>query len=91
MLRSAIGRSTLRSTLSCSLAVKSRTPFSLFVGSTGILWRPVQRADRPLEMATEFLNAVRVRPWFFKCCRVRPSVSVFFFWVASTYVRHTDR
>ena len=31
-----------------------------------------------LEMATEFLNAVRVCPWFFKYRRVRPSVSVFF-------------
>ena len=34
-----------------------------------------------LEMATEFLSAVRV-------C---PSVSVFFWGVASTYVCHTDR
>ena len=45
--RSAAARSTLRSTLSCSLTVKSRTPFSLFVGSTGIPRQPVQRADRP--------------------------------------------
>ena len=32
-----------------------------------------------LEMATEFLNAVLVRPWVFLYHRVRPSVSVFFF------------
>ena len=43
-----------------------------------------------VEMATEFLNAFRFRPWFFLCCRVRPSVSVFF-WAESKYVRHTDR
>ena len=29
-------------------------------------------------MATEFINAVRVRLWFFKCFRVCPSVSMFF-------------
>ena len=43
-----------------------------------------------VEMATEFLNAVRFRPWFFLCCRVRPSVSVFCR-LASSYVRHTDQ
>ena len=32
-----------------------------------------------VEMATEFLNLVRVRPCFFLYHRVRPSVSVFFF------------
>ena len=32
-----------------------------------------------IEMDTEFLNAVRVRPWFFECYRVHPSVSVCFF------------
>ena len=31
-----------------------------------------------LEMATEFLNAIRVRLWFFLYHRVRPSISVFF-------------
>ena len=31
-----------------------------------------------LEMATEFLNAVRVHPWFFLYHRVSPSVSIFF-------------
>ena len=46
-LRRAAARSTLRSTLSCSLTVKLRTPFSLFVGSAGIPRRPVQWADRP--------------------------------------------
>ena len=46
-LRSAVARSTSRSIFSCSLTVKPRTPFSLFVGSTGIPRRPVQRADRP--------------------------------------------
>ena len=50
------------------------------------------RNTTTLEMATEFLNAVRVRPCFFYTTgSVRPSVSVFFFGVASTYVRHTDR
>ena len=46
-LRSAAVRSTLRSTLSCSLTLKSRTPFSLFVGYADLPRRPVQRADRP--------------------------------------------
>ena len=43
----AAARSSFRSTLSCTLTVKSCTSFSLFVGSAGIPWRPVQRADRP--------------------------------------------
>ena len=47
MLRSAAAHSTLHSTLSCNLTVKSRTPFSLFVGSTDIPQCPLQRADRP--------------------------------------------
>ena len=46
-MHSDAARSTLRSTFSCSLTVKSRTPFSLFVGSANIPWRPVQLADRP--------------------------------------------
>ena len=46
-MRSDATRSSLYSTLSCSLTVKSRTPFSLFVGFANIPWRPVQRADRP--------------------------------------------
>ena len=46
-MRNDAARSTLRSTLSCSLTVKSRNPFSPFVGSTNIPRRPVQRADRP--------------------------------------------
>ena len=46
-LHRAAARSSLCSTLSCTLTVKSRTPFSLFVGSAGIPRRHVQRADRP--------------------------------------------
>ena len=42
-----------------------------------------------LEMATEFLNAVRVCPWvFYTTGSVRPFP--WFFRVTSTYVRHTD-
>ena len=44
-----------------------------------------------VEMATEFLNDVRVRPCFFLYRWVRPSVSVFFFRLASSYVRYTDQ
>ena len=31
-----------------------------------------------VEVATEFLNAIRVRPCFFKCHQICPSISVFF-------------
>ena len=43
-----------------------------------------------VEMATEFLNAIRVHPWFFLYQRIRPSVSMFFR-VVSMYVHHKDR
>ena len=44
----------------------------------------------PLEMATEILNLVRVRPYFFYTTgSVRPFP--YFFQVASMYVRYTDR
>ena len=46
-MRSDAARSTLRSTLSCSLTVKSCTLFSLFVGSANIPQGSVQRGDRP--------------------------------------------
>ena len=41
--------------------------------------RVMMRHHLTVEMATEFLNAVRVRPCFFLYRWVRPSVSVFFF------------
>ena len=43
----AATHSTLHITLSYNLTVKSHTPFSLFIGSTDLLWRSMQRADRP--------------------------------------------
>ena len=46
-LRSAAACSTLRSILIYSLTAKSRTPFSLFVSSTDLPRRTMQRADRP--------------------------------------------
>ena len=78
-LRSSIGRVTSCESLrngSPTLQTRRLVDLLQVLQSRALLLDETLRSS--LEMATEFLNAVRFRPWFFLYCRVRPSVSVFF-------------